>query len=71
MTAPRYFAATRLGGEMRPVDHWLYADVAEAEERVAFDPEHRVVLDVETVEGAEVFRRCGCATRPRARVRIG
>lgn len=57
MTAPRYFAATRLGGVLRPVDHWLYADVAEAEERVAFDPEHRVVLDVETGEGAAIFAR--------------
>lgn len=76
MTASRYFVATRLGGDLRPVDHWLYANAAEAEERAAFDPEHRVVLDVETGEGAEVFRRRArvltkaTARDARARVRI-
>lgn len=67
MTAPRYFVATRLGGDLRPVDHWLYADVAEAKERAAFDPKHRVVLDAETEEGAVVFRR---GTRTAARRRL-
>jgi hypothetical protein len=57
MSTPRYFVATRLSGELRPVDHWLYASFAEADERAAFDRDNRVVLANDTDLGAEVFGR--------------